>query len=210
MSQIPALPEGRHVFQTSDLVALGFNRRGVERLLGEGKIIHPTFGGNGPEMTLWVTPDAEADPDLPEAAVCLLTGGVLCRGYAAVRHGLSNDTAGRMELAIPYEKNPGRRPYLLTHRTKDPRVLAVGIEEIPTELGVPIRITGPARTIVDLLRSRGRVGEEWRHGIDALRAYLGQGGDTEALYDMARTFDPGLVKIIETAAESFNGGGFRP
>jgi hypothetical protein len=204
------LPEDRKAFVWPDFEKAGMSRYDLRRLVRAGALLHPTFGSGGPELGLWVTPEAEDDPDLPEAAVCLMTGGVLCRGYAAVRHGLSNDTGGFMEIAVPYASNPKRRPHLLVHRTRDERVLTLGVDETPTDLGIPIRMTNPVRTIVDLLRSRGRVGEEWRHGMDSLRAYLGQAGDTEALYDMARELDPGILRTIETAAEAFNGGGMRP
>lgn len=206
----PPLPHGRKVFRWPDLAEAGLSRKGVARLMASGVLVHPTFGGNGPEAGLWVTPDAEEDPDLQEAAVCLMTGGVLCRGYAAARHGLSTDFGSRMEIVIPYASNPAPRPWLAVHRTKDRRVLEEGVDAVDTALGIPIRITSPARTIVDLLRGRGRAGEEWRHGIDALRAYLGNGGDTEALYDVARLFEPAVLATIETAAESFAGGGMRP
>jgi hypothetical protein len=209
MTEIDGILSERKVFTRADLVAAGFTRHGIVRAMADGRLVHPSFGTNGPELGLLVTPDAEDDPDLPEAAVCHLTGGILCRGYAAARHGLSNDMPGIMEITVPARVNPGPRPYLRVHRTRDEKLLTVGVEDLPTGLGVPIRITNRVRTVLDLLRSRGRVGEEWRHGIDSLRTYLGEGGDTEELYDMARQFESWLLPTIETAAEAFNGGGPR-
>lgn len=210
MTDLPSGLEGRKVFRWRDLAEAGMTRRQSARALSDGALEHPTFGSNGPERRLWVVPDAIYDPELPEVAACLLTGGTICGTYAAARHGLVDDLHGRIQVVVPMAANPDPRPWLAVRRTQSHAVLSEGVVDLPTDLGVPIRITGRARTTVDMVRLRGRDGEGLRHGIDALRAYLSSGGDPGELLDVAASFEDWVVPAIKTAAEAFGNGGPAP
>lgn len=52
---------------------------------------------------------------------------------------------------------------------RDPAAFEVGIEE-RTVSGVPVRLTNPARTVVDMLRMSSVVGED--RALECLRDYL--------------------------------------
>lgn len=64
----------------------------------------------------------------------------------------------------------------------------LGMATVEAAQGDPVRITGPARTVVDLMRWRRTLGEPLAYV--ALRRYLAApGGRTAALVDLAKALD---------------------
>ena len=206
MDALDTFLSARKAFRSSDAIDAGVSRRRLAQAAADGAIAQPVLGKAGKERGIWVASELMDDPDMPEAVVCLITGGVLCRGYAAARLGLTTDLPGLYEVVMPYGHNLGARDYIRLHRTKTPAVMEDGVDARDTAFGVPIRMTSPARTVVDLLRSGTRVGEERRFGLEALRNYVGAGHDLDDLMSLALRHDAGAARVIETAAEALQGG----
>ena len=98
---------------------------------------------------------------MPHAVVCLLS---------ALRfHGLTTQTSPTVWIAIP-EK--ARRPHLGDQRLSVCRFSAAaleeGVENHDVE-GVPVRVTGAARTVVDCFRYRNKIGIDV--AVEALKDY---------------------------------------
>lgn len=126
------------------------------------------------------------------AAVSLsYPGGVVCLGSAAQVHNLSNEDPPEIFYAV--EKAKIRRKLKVGPSVPvqgvywKARDLEVGIE-VRTIMGVDVRITDPARTVVDLLRYRNRLGNE--PGTKALTDYLrDRHGTVRALWKAAQALD---------------------
>lgn len=136
----------RHMTTKGELIRLG---RGLYALPG----LDPTENHTLAEVATWI----------PNGVFCLLT--------AARFHQLGPENPGPIWLALERGK---RRPVStalpkmhLLHFS--PRAMHLGIDAHTVE-GVSIRVTSPARTVVDLFRFRHRVGLETALG--ALRQAL--------------------------------------
>ncbi|MBX9934001.1 MAG: hypothetical protein K2Y56_21190 [Methylobacterium sp.] len=114
-------------------------------------------------------------------------GGVVCLGSAAQVHNLSNEDPSAVWYAV--DRNRVKRqlkvgpsvPVTTVFWPAD--LLSPGVE-VRSVMGVDIRITGPARTVVDLLRYRGKLGDE--PGTKALTDYLrDRHGPVNQLWDVA-------------------------
>jgi predicted transcriptional regulator of viral defense system len=113
---------------------------------------------------------AEAAKHVPRCVVCLVS--------ALAFHDLTDTIPSRVWMAI----GPKDRHSLVTHpplqlvRFK-PELLRAGVEIHHIE-GVPVNITSPAKTVVDLFRYRQRAGVRYRHSpglnlaIEGLREAL--------------------------------------
>lgn len=96
---------------------------------------------------------------------------VICFDSAAAYHGLTVENPSEVWLAVPYESSPPRGNGNIQIRGSrwNERSMSAGVIEVDIA-GVPVRITNPARTVVDLLRfSKSRGGEEMAG--DALATY---------------------------------------
>jgi len=204
---------GKRAFlRTRDMVEAGIDRRVIARAVRSGDLVNPAISAAHPEHGIFCARGTDNDPDHNEALVMFLFGGKAVFGmqYAAMRQGLATGIPETMQVFVPYEVVLGPRDYLKVTRTRRREALEVGVVEVPTALGVPVRITSPARTVVDLLRNKDRNVEDWRHGIDALKTYFETGGDTGELMEVASAFDRRLPDIVETAIQTYAPGGPTP
>ena len=177
----------RPVLRTADLVAAGVTRSSLNDALARGDLTRLGYGVYG-------APGTEDLPRIDDAVACLVTGGVICGRAAAFRHALSDDAPEEIELLVPAEgagKAPTSFPARL-RRTSDPTALALGVE---TDLvaGIPLRMTGRARTVVD----QYRFGVPEQHLLQALHTYLGEGGTGDALYDLCRRLAPRAWRAMQ-------------
>src|SRR3546814_2700354 len=67
---------------------------------------------------------------------------------------------------------------------RNPELFECGIQEIEVS-GVTVRVTDPARTVVDLFRSQNRIPDE--RAIEALGLYLDQGGSPDDVLGRAES-----------------------
>jgi predicted transcriptional regulator of viral defense system len=148
----------------SELTRAGITAATVSRLEREGAVIRLGRG-------LYQLPDAPIDANhtLAEAAK-LVPKAVICLVSALAFHDLTDRIPPRTWMAIgPKDWRPRiDRPPIQFVRF-NPKALGSGIEQHVIE-GVPVRIYGPAKTIVDLFRYRRRVG--LNAAIEGMRAAL--------------------------------------
>lgn len=117
----------------------------------------------------------------PAAAICLLS--------AASVHDLTDELPRTVQIAIPR----GTRPPRITHPPIEVFRFAaatfhLGMEWIEAAEDETVRITGPARTVVDLMRLRRSMGEPL--AMIALRRYLSRpDGGPATLIQLARQLD---------------------
>lgn len=114
--------------------------------------------------------DAASLPDLlavgyraPRAIIC-------CVSAAAV-HGLTDEMPAAVQIAVPARAHPPKIDYPPTWVFRfDEATFDVGDSHVDAAPGEPVRIYDPARTVVDLIRLRHRLGEPIAFG--ALNRYL--------------------------------------
>ena len=100
-----------------------------------------------------------AHPDLlavsyraPRAIVC-------CVSAAAV-HDLTDEQPVRVQVAVPNGTHPPRIDHPPTKVFRfDPRTFELGLASIEAAPGDPVRVYDAARTVIDLMRLRHRLGE---------------------------------------------------
>lgn len=113
---------------------------------------------------------------MPFAAMTLMVPGVVCLGSAAQYHGISDEDPNEIWYAVDRTK-VGRSTFprmQAEHKVLfwSPEAMEPGIDVVRIA-GVDVRITSKARTVVDLLRYRGKITDE--PGIKAMKDYLRQG-----------------------------------
>lgn len=151
------------VFRPSDLEAIGIPRRRLYSLLSEGRVERLSRGLYASRRHRFTEHHALAlvCRRVPHAVVCLLS---------ALRfHDLTTQQAASVWIAIP-EK--ARRPHLEDQRLSVCRFSAAALEEgVETHdvEGVPVRVTGAARTVVDCFRYRNKIGIDV--AVEALKDY---------------------------------------
>lgn len=158
---IVELARKRGLIRPRDLEPLGLPRVSLTRLVRQGAL---TRVGRG----LYALPDrsvseyaalAEVARKHPRAIVCLLS---------ALRfHDLTTQSPFQVWLAIPNKARAPRIDYppLRVVRFSDP-LLSEGVEEHLID-GVPVRITGIARTVADCFKYRNKIGVDV--ALEALR-----------------------------------------
>jgi predicted transcriptional regulator of viral defense system len=177
------------VFRPSDLEAAGIPRRRLYSLLSEGRIERLSRGLYASRRHRFTEHHALAlvCRRVPHAVVCLLS---------ALRfHDLTTQLSASVWIAIP-EK--ARRPHLEDQRLSVCRfsgaALEEGVETHDVE-GVPVRVTGAARTVVDCFRYRNKIGIDV--AIEALKDFTRKrrsGASELARHARAR----GVSRIMQT------------
>jgi predicted transcriptional regulator of viral defense system len=151
-----ALLKQRGMARLSELTEAGVTAATVSRMKDKGLIVRLGRG-------LYQLPDAPLDTNhsLAEAAK-LVPKGVIALVSALAFHGLTDTIPSRVWVAIGSKnrKPSVTQPPLQIVRFGD-KVLRAGIEEHRIE-GVPVRIYGPAKTVVDLFRYRQRAGRRYQ------------------------------------------------
>lgn len=90
---------------------------------------------------------------------------------AAVMHDLIDELSAMVQIAVPRHARPPRIAYPPTEDFPfGPETFECGLSSLEAADGKPVRPYDPARTVVDLMRLRHRLGERLAHA--ALRRYL--------------------------------------
>jgi predicted transcriptional regulator of viral defense system len=142
---------------------------------------------------------AEAAKHIPRGVVCLVS--------ALAFHDLTDTIPSRVWMAIGPNDRHSRisRPPLQLVRFK-PELLRAGVETHHIE-GVPVNITGPAKTVADLFRYRQRAGVRYRHSpglniaIEGLREALRTRKATPAEI-AACAADAGIWRVMQPYMEA--------
>lgn len=199
LSDLASLMAARPVGFAADLVRDGASPRSIRRALSEGILVDHGKG-------LVSTPEAAEDPDFQDLAACLVCdGGIICRRSAAMRHGLVTDIPDRIEVLVP--ENVTRRSTFLPIQLVRSKVAAsfeAGVSE-RAALGSVLRMTTPARSVVDLWRGwrAAHLGVPVQAQQEALNGYLSGGGSPDELVGLARLFGTAVEQRIELAVETF-------
>jgi predicted transcriptional regulator of viral defense system len=161
-----ALLKQRGMARLADLIRAGATSTTIARLERDGTIVRLSRG-------LYQLPDAPIDTNhsLAEAAA-LVPRGVVCLVSALAFHELTDQQPARIWMAI------GRKSWRprVTHPPLrivrfSPAALRTGVKTHTIER-VPVRITEPGRTIIDLFRYRRTVGQSI--AVDGLKEALRQ------------------------------------
>ena len=148
----------------ADLMRAGITSATVSRLERDGSIVRLSRG-------LYQLPDAPLDVNHSLAEVArLVPRGVVCLVSALAFHDLTDQQPARIWIAIgqkswkPRVTHPPLRFVRFT-----PTALRAGVKPHVIE-GVAVRVTEPARTIIDLFRYRRTVGQTI--AVDGLKEAL--------------------------------------
>lgn len=95
----------------------------------------------------------------------------MCYVSAAAVHDLTDAMPPAVQIAVPTRDRPPRITYPPTEAFRfDSSSFELGLSSIDAAPGEPVRIYDPARTVIDLMRLRHRLGEPVAHR--ALQRYL--------------------------------------
>jgi hypothetical protein len=109
-------------------------------------------------------------PDLLAVAYRSPVAIVCCRSAAAF-HDLSDEISPAVQIAVPTRHRPPRIAYPPTAVFRfEASTFELGLSAVEAAPGEWVRIYDPARTVVDLMRLRGRLGDDVAYG--ALQHYL--------------------------------------
>lgn len=154
----------RGMVRLNEFRDVGIAQETVARLAREGAILRLARG-------LYQLPEAafDANHSLAEAAK-LVPKGIVCLLSATQLHRLTVHTPSAVWLAIDRTARKPRIAYppLKIVRFSGP-AFTLGVQEHAIE-GVPVRVTDPARTVVDCFRYRNKIGLDV--GLEALREGL--------------------------------------
>ncbi len=155
---------GRAFFRPCDAAAVGVDSRALRRLVGSGSIERVARG-------LYRVAEAEPTQHYTLAAVCArVPSAIVCLLSALSVHELTTQIAWQEWIAIPHKARTPRLPGLPVRVVRfSGAALRYGVVNTTFE-GVPVRITSPARTVVDCFRFRRLVGKDV--AIEALRDAL--------------------------------------
>jgi predicted transcriptional regulator of viral defense system len=191
-----SLLEKRGIMRLSEFTNAGITAATVSRMKESG-IVHRLRRG------LYQLPDASigAGHEFAEAAK-LVPKGVICLASALAFHELTDTVPSRVWMAIgPKDRRPTIDGPLLEIVRFTPQLLASGIKKHTIE-GVRVRITEPARTIVDLFRYRRSAGKRYKRSpglnlaVEGLSEALRQRKATAA--EIARyASEAGIWKVMQ-------------
>jgi predicted transcriptional regulator of viral defense system len=154
-----------NTFTTRTARGLGVHSRDLYAWRDDGRIVELSRGvfrrADAPEASY---PDFLAVAHrAPRAVIC-------CVSAAAV-HDLTDDLPAAVQVAIPARSRTPRIDYPPTTAFRfDEDTFELGLSRVEAAPDEQVRIYDPARTVVDLMRLRHRLGEPLAHG--ALRRYL--------------------------------------
>lgn len=141
-------------FRTRDAAELGLKSGDLQRLVEAGALERVARG-------LYRLSDAEPTEQYTVAAVCArVPDAIVCLLSALSVHGLGTQLPREVWIAIPHKARAPRVPEFPIKVVRfSGRALRYGVQKIRLE-GVPVRITNPARTVVDCFRFRRLVGRD--------------------------------------------------
>jgi hypothetical protein len=162
MPELASLPA---TFTTATALAGGVHPRQLYRWRDDGDILELSRG-------VFRQRDAApaSYPDLLAVALRSAVAIVCCRTAAAI-HDLSDELPASVQIAVPTRHRP---PRIACPRTEvfrfDAAHFELRLSRVEAAPGEWVRIYDPARTVIDLMRLRGRFGEPLAHA--ALHRYL--------------------------------------
>ena len=97
---------------------------------------------------------------------------IVCCVSAASVHGLTDEREPSVQIAVSARHNVPRISFPPTTVMRfDAATFELGLTEVEAAPGESVRVYDPARTVVDVMRLRGRFGEPLAYGV--LARYLG-------------------------------------
>lgn len=196
-----SLLKERGIARLSEFTRAGVTAATVARMKERGLILQLSRG-------LYQLADAplDANHSLAEAAK-LVPKGVVCLVSALAFHELTDTVPPRVWMAIGSKDwRPRATHPPLQFVRFSPKLLRSGVEHHTIE-GVPVRITSPARTIVDLFRYRQRAGRRFQKSpglnlaLEGLKQALRQRKATPA--EIARhAEEAGIWKVVQPYLEA--------
>jgi len=203
LDRIAAVVADGYLHTAADFTAAGIHSTQLSRAVRAEALVQYA---RGIYFRSWE--DAVEHIDL--AAVSLAhPGGVVCLGSAAHLHNVSNEDPSSVWYAVDRAR-VGRQvtvgPSVPVTTVFWPEAALTPGVEVRTVMGVEIRATDVARTVIDLLRYRGKLGDE--PGTKALTDYLRDAhGPINRLWDLAdelgcrRTVEP-FLRFAEEVREA--------
>ena len=190
--------DGLHT--SAELGAAGVSRTAVARAVRSGAAVQYGRG-------LYCTAAALGANGIGHAAMTLNNPGVVvCMLSAAQWHDLSDEDPAESWLAVDRtacRASVAGLPHVPVRTVWwQPGHMRHGIETV-TMAGVPVRVTDPARTVVDLVRNRGKIGDET--AMKALHDYVRSGRPVADIWE--RASEIGARVVLEPffrAAEEFS------
>ncbi len=166
------LARTRGLLRPLDLTAHGLPRVSLTRLVRQGRLARVGRG-------LYALPDREVSEHAALAEVArMVPRAVVCLLSALRFHDITTQAPFEVWLAIPNKARPPRLASL--HLSGPLRIvrfseagLTEGVEERLID-GVPVRITGVARTVADCFKYRNKIGLDV--ALEALKDVLGRDG----------------------------------
>lgn len=163
---------------------------GVARTLG----VHPRDlyawrdGGRVVELSRGVFRRADAPPALYPDALAVAhrsPRAIVCCVSAAAVHELTDEMPAALQIAVPKRSHAPEIDYPpVTVFRFEERTFEVGLSSFEAAPGEWVRIYDAARTVVDLMRFRRRLGEPVAHA--ALHRYLSSGARPALLLEYAQ------------------------
>lgn len=153
-------------------------------------------GGQIVELSRGVFRRADAPPaSHPDALAVAYRSprAIVCCVSAAAIHELTDEMPPALQIAVPKRSHAPviEYPPVMVFRIEE-RIFELGLSSFDAAPEEPMRIYNPARTVVDLMRFRRRLGEPLAHA--ALHRYLSSPGARPALLleyaEALRTFGP--------------------
>ncbi|KJK48050.1 hypothetical protein UK23_18175 [Lentzea aerocolonigenes] len=162
MGTLEALPD---TFTTRSANEAGLHFRDLYRFRDEGELLELSRG-------VFRKADAPAPtwPDLLAVSMRAPLAVVCCVSSAEV-HDLTDEIPREIQIAVQRGQRPPRIDYPPTEVFRfGATTFHLGLTEVEAAPGETVRIYDPERTVVDLMRLRGRLGEPL--ALSALRRYL--------------------------------------
>lgn len=155
------LPHLGAYFRMRDLRGAGLSFPELQRLVAAGKVEKVARG---------LYRQAKADLGELETVAMVATaakGGIVCLLTALVMHGVGTQAPHEVWIAIDRKaRKPSRLPARVRIVRFSGAMLSYGIQTRSVH-GVPVRVTSPARTVVDCFRYRRKLGLDV--ALEALR-----------------------------------------
>lgn len=136
-------------------------------------------------------------------------GCLVCLVSAARYHRLTDDMHSDWTIAVK-TKSAFRLPEgLRMHRWLSPSAHETGVHTVVIG-GIEVRMTDPARTVADMIRSRN--GQPTEHALGAYAAFLASGGEPEEVSRHARVlgFAGEVSYLTPLARRILDAGAFTP
>jgi hypothetical protein len=162
---MPGITDLPPTFTTETALARGIHPRALYAARDSGAIAELSYG---------VFRRADAPPaSFPDllAVAYRNSKAIICLLSAAAVYDLTDEIPPTVQIAVPRSSRPPRISFPPTEVLRfEPSTFELGLTHLEAAPGESVRIYGPARTVVDLMRLRNRIGEPT--ALSALHRYL--------------------------------------